>query len=1077
MTGRDPESRWASALELFDRWQELSPAAQREELDRLEADDPQVHAKLLSLLDADAAAEAGRFLQGTAILDAGPLPEAAPPPPPIAKVGPWTLEKSIGAGGMGRVWLARRDDGLYDGLVAIKMLREAVADEFANERFAREGQILARLSHPNIARLLDAGTLADGQRYLVIEYVLGQRIDRHCDEMRLDINARIGLFLQVCAAVSHAHGNLVVHRDLKPANILVQDDGQVKLLDFGVAKLIERDGATAEPTPLTLVAAAGLTPEYAAPEQIDGGPITTATDVYSLGLVLYRLLTGNRPYGEDAASPARLARDIVDTEARRPSQSINGPWQGHTRAIAASRATTPERLRRQLRGDLDNILARTLRKKPGERYPSVQALADDLENFLANRPVTAREDSLGYRVGKFVARHRVGVAATAALIVAIIGGVAGVLWQARIAIEQRAEAERQAAIARDKSILASNESEHARAEAARANAEEAEARKRQAEAERYRAQAALDAQRARENEAKARHETEQANAVKNFMVDIFRANLPASADAEQVKQLTARQLLDVGSQRIAVKFADQPNIRADLLDIVGELYYRLGDYDRAKQLTEERIQTLTTLKRDTRGDQLTAYHNLAILAGAAGNPSDQRRAVEAARPFVGADGDKSDSSGLLRLAEANLYRAPLESIALATAGLNATTEQDHLTLRSNYVSSVQRTIALANQMLGRDDQAVAAAQAALSAQAHVGTRGTYSLAAAEALVGRIEADAEMRHRSETRVRNALQVLDRTLGKGHPLAIDARALLGDLLHRGPDHAEGMSLLREAERQSTRSVRRNLIDESRIRLALANAEFRDGRLGDAEALVATVLAATRDNEDLRLLQADALILDSRLRAVRGDTELAFQAADQARAIRSESLGEAAPPVAEALLAMAEALFAADRVGEARALLNTAEKLPAVSGRRLAIEQMARETLMAEFRLWWGEADAARLAFAAIQKRLEADPERDRHGELEARLLLDIGRASFVRGLTADARQALARAVALRQARGSADNPWLAEAQIALADYLISQGELQHATRLLDAAAATYARNQPLSRRYLYPLEKVRQRLQAG
>ena len=207
------------------------------------------------------------------------------------RLGPWKLERPIGSGGMGQVWLARRDDGLYEGDVAIKMLRVAVADSGANQRFAREGQFLARLTHPHIARLLDAGFTAAGQRYLVLEYVIGERLDRWCDERKLSIDARIDLFLQVCSAVSHAHANLVVHRDLKPSNILVQDDEQAKLLDFGVAKLLDATQDDAA-TQLTALAGAALTPEYAAPEQLSGAPITIATDVYSLGVVLYGLLVG-----------------------------------------------------------------------------------------------------------------------------------------------------------------------------------------------------------------------------------------------------------------------------------------------------------------------------------------------------------------------------------------------------------------------------------------------------------------------------------------------------------------------------------------------------------------------------------------------------------------------------------------------------------------------------------------------------------------------------------------------------------------------------------------------------------------
>ena len=279
-TGDDEE--WDAALETFDAIADLGSTEFAAAMAALQADDPKRYARVLSLVRADQVAADRHFLDGSAVRDA--LEQGKPPfdesvlLPNIERVGPWRLERSLGAGGMGRVWLARRHDGLYEGQVAIKMLRDAVADELAAARFAREGELLAKLNHANIARLLDAGSLPDGQRYLVLEYVHGERIDAYADARHLDVGARIGLFLQVCAAVAHAHANLIVHRDLKPANILVQDDGKVKLLDFGVAKMIETDAANDE-SPLTRVAGAALTPEYAAPEQIEDGAITTATDV------------------------------------------------------------------------------------------------------------------------------------------------------------------------------------------------------------------------------------------------------------------------------------------------------------------------------------------------------------------------------------------------------------------------------------------------------------------------------------------------------------------------------------------------------------------------------------------------------------------------------------------------------------------------------------------------------------------------------------------------------------------------------------------------------------------------------
>ena len=297
---------------------------------------------------------------------------------------------------MGSVWLAERCDGRFEGRAAVKLLNIAVMGRAGEERFRREGNILARLTHPNIARLIDAGVSPTGQPYLVLEHVDGQTIDRYCDEHALGVEARLRLFLDVLEAVAHAHANLIVHRDIKPANVLVSVDGQVKLLDFGIAKLLEDDEApsdgtrSADTAPLTRDGWAA-TPQYAAPEQVAGGVVTTATDVYALGVLLYVLLTGTHPAGAAAHSPATLMHAIVEVEPRRLSDAVGQPESPEALASHAARCgTTPARLRRMLRGDLDTIVAKALKKNAAERYASVTALADDIRRFLRHEPISAR---------------------------------------------------------------------------------------------------------------------------------------------------------------------------------------------------------------------------------------------------------------------------------------------------------------------------------------------------------------------------------------------------------------------------------------------------------------------------------------------------------------------------------------------------------------------------------------------------------------------------------------------------------------------------------------------------------------
>jgi eukaryotic-like serine/threonine-protein kinase len=349
-------------------------------------------------------------------------------------VGAYKLVSRIGQGGMGNVWLAKRVDGRFERQVAVKFLHFALVSQRSAERFRREGRILGQLRNPHIAELVDAGVTPKGEPYLVLEYVQGHQIDEYCDKQKLGVDVRIELFLDVLGAVTHAHASLVVHRDLKPSNVLVSAEGEVKLLDFGIAKLLADDTSPAAATLLTLEGGGAMTPLFAAPEQVTGGAVTTATDVYALGVLLYLLLTGRHPAGANPHSPADLIKAITDTEPRLASEAIA---QDDGQGIAQARGTTPEKLRRQLRGDMDTILSKALKKNPAERYGSVASLANDLGRYLKHEPISAHPDTIGYRAAKFVRRHRAGVALTAVALIAVIAGVSGTLIQARNARHQR----------------------------------------------------------------------------------------------------------------------------------------------------------------------------------------------------------------------------------------------------------------------------------------------------------------------------------------------------------------------------------------------------------------------------------------------------------------------------------------------------------------------------------------------------------------------------------------------------------------------------------------------------------------
>lgn len=368
-----------------------------------------------------------RALADEGFLEHAPVPLSSEPGFAGQTAGAYKLLSPIGHGGMGAVWLAERNDGRFQRRAAVKFLSTALAGHGGAERFKREGSILGRLAHPHIAELLDAGVSGEGHPFLILEHVEGEHIDQYCDERRLGVNARLRLFLDVLAAVAHAHANLIVHRDLKPSNVLVRKDGQVKLLDFGIAKLLENDEQAAASTMLTQEAGGALTPAYAAPEQVKGEPVTTATDVYALGVLLYVLLTGQHPAGSGTRSAAELIKAIVDTEPTRASDVVN-PAKGEPESVArtaANRATTPDKLARTLRGDLDTIISKALKKNPPGRYGSATAFADDLRRYLAHEPISARPDTLAYRTSKFLRRNWIPVA----VITVVIGGLAAGLFE------------------------------------------------------------------------------------------------------------------------------------------------------------------------------------------------------------------------------------------------------------------------------------------------------------------------------------------------------------------------------------------------------------------------------------------------------------------------------------------------------------------------------------------------------------------------------------------------------------------------------------------------------------------------
>jgi serine/threonine protein kinase/tetratricopeptide (TPR) repeat protein len=519
--------RWDRIKDLFLRSLDLPPEARSAWLSEACADDPALRGDVEGLLRAQAKPAPIFASDGNGLLGSLIEEEENPADCSGIRIGVYRLLSLLGEGGMGQVFLAERDDGDFAQRVALKRIRADFANSEARLRFLREREILARLVDPHIAQLHDGGLADDGTPYFTLEYVEGEPITRYCDSRKLDVRARLALLLQACSAVAYAHRNLVVHRDLKPSNILVTNDGVVKLLDFGIAKLLDPGPGAAG---LTGTQAAVMTREYAAPEQVLGEPITTATDVYALGVLTYELLTGRLPYPKAESGQASFAKAIVEqapeplSVALRRTKDTNKQDKYSTEAIAASRAATPQALRRLLRGDLERVVSHALEKSPEARYPTVGALADDLRAVLQGQPIVG--GTRGYRMRKFVRRHWLPLAAAATVLLVVLLGAGAIAFEAR---ERAREAER------------------------------------------------------------ALRETATTAAVKDFLLGLF-----AGADprANAGKQVSVRELLDKGAEHIDKDLGTQPALQADLKATLGGIYSRLGLYPQAIKLDEEAIAGL-----------------------------------------------------------------------------------------------------------------------------------------------------------------------------------------------------------------------------------------------------------------------------------------------------------------------------------------------------------------------------------------------------------------------------------------------------------------------------------------------------
>ena len=560
--------RWKRTRALFDEAAEL-PAEQWNSFLERHCDDPDIAADVRELLQADAEAASHTSLSEQAPdlfagLEVDDDSEEAQQRLG-QRYGAWRLVRPLAEGGMGVVYLAERVEGDFTQRAALKVVRNAASNADVLTRFRYERQILANLAHPNIARLLDGGAGQGGEPYLAMEYVEGSDLRSYCDSKALDIDARLRLFLTVCDAVAYAHDRLVLHRDLKPANVLVSQEGEVKLLDFGVAKLIDQQ----QPAETTVAGRQVFTPEYAAPEQIRGEISTVGVDVYALGVMLYELLTGRRPYRIKGRGAAAIERAVLSTDAPPPSALTTRDGSQHEKTAAeyaVVRSTTPDRLRHQLRGDLDAIVLHALRKTPQERYPTVKAFADDLRAYLQRRPVLARRGSRRYRMLRYVQRHAAAIALGSIAAGSLIAGSVVALWQAR-----------EAGIQRDAAVAAQGVSEK---------------------------------------------EALKSKTTLTFMNRLFEQADPSRTRGET---LTAREILDKGAKQVREDLTEQPEIRVEMMTAIGKAQIGLGLYADALPLLKEASE----LSRGMRALQIEATIRYAFALTLDGKPEEVVSVLEA----------------------------------------------------------------------------------------------------------------------------------------------------------------------------------------------------------------------------------------------------------------------------------------------------------------------------------------------------------------------------------------------------------------------------------------------------------------
>jgi eukaryotic-like serine/threonine-protein kinase len=536
---RKSQPNWEKISRLYDHLTGLSDSDRKVYLSEL-SESEDVKRELISLLEVEESSFEYFDTLSQKVIEPA-LDELSDLPPYSGIVYNYQLLHKIGRGGMGTVYLAERNDDLYKNRVAVKIMRRGMDTDDILKRFRDERQILARLNHPNITHLHDGGITSDGRPYFVMEYVEGKPITKYCDDNKLALHKRIDLFLQICEALEYAHQNLVIHRDLKPENILVTEQGIVKLLDFGIAKLLDENKAQS----YTQVVNSGklMTPEFASPEQVHGSPINTTSDVYQMGLILYTLFCGQHAYDIKNKSMAEIEQTILHQNPVKPSERIMHVPPEILLDVCENRSVSPKKLKSFLKGDLDTILMRALQKKPERRFSSVTEMKDDIERFRKGLPIRSRGDNFSYKSAKFIKRHSLAIIFSAVFLMTLF--LFGTFYHLSVT-EQRNYAQQEAA---------------------------------------------------------------KAAQVTGFMMDLFESSDPTLT---QGNEITARQLLEEGEARIAM-LEGQPDIQAEMFDVTGQIYRRLGEFDRSEELLFKAIEIRSLLYGSDHTETMAVYDQLGLL--------------------------------------------------------------------------------------------------------------------------------------------------------------------------------------------------------------------------------------------------------------------------------------------------------------------------------------------------------------------------------------------------------------------------------------------------------------------------------